>query len=262
MRTSILSGHKFLRTALAALFWLLVWQGLAWLVAWWVGSEVRGALLLPGPVAVGRTLVGLLGTTGFWSATGFSLFGISLGFLAGVTVGSLLALLTWASPLMDALFSPLLRLIRTAPVASFIILLVLWLTRRTVPMVIAGLMVVPILWSSTKTALEQTDRSLLEMAKSYHFSRWTRFRLVYLPAILPQWTAACATAMGFAWKSGIAAEVILHPNPAMGTGLYRARLLLNTEEVLAWTILVILASFLLERLFARGMGRLGRRYGT
>jgi len=189
-----------------------------------------------------------------------SLLGILLGFLAGVGAGSLLAWLTWASPLLDALFSPLLRLIRTAPVASFIILALLWLTSRTVPMVIAGLMVAPILWSSTKAALEEADQSLLEMAKAYRFSRWTTFRLIYLPQLLPHWTAAAATAMGLAWKSGIAAEVIALPRDAIGTNLYRARLLLNTEELFAWTVLVICLSFLLEQFFIRLMARLGRRY--
>jgi len=252
MPASTSSSRKYLRTALACLFWLLVWQCLAW----WVGLN----LLLPGPITVGRTLIDLLGTAGFRAAASFSLLGIAIGFLAGVIAGSLLAWLTWTSPLMDALFSPLLRLVRTAPVASFIILALLWLTSRTVPMVIAALMVAPILWSSTKTALEETDQSLLEMAKAYRFSRWSTFRLIYLPQILPQWTAAAATAMGLAWKSGIAAEVIARPNPAIGTNLYRARLLLNTEELFAWTVLVILLSFLLERLFVRLMARLGRRY--
>ena len=254
MKISTLLANKFIRVSLACLFWLLIWQGLAR----WVGN----ALLLPGPDTVGRTLMELLGSAGFRSATSFSLLGILAGFLAGAVIGSLLAWLTWASPLADALFSPFLRLVRTAPVASFIILALLWLTSRTVPMVIAALMVIPILWSSTKTAIEETDRSLLEMAKIYRFSPFRTFRLIYLPQILPQWTAACATAMGLAWKSGIAAEVIAQPRPAIGTSLYRARLLINTEELFAWTALVILLSFLLERLFIRVMARLGRRYAA
>jgi len=246
--------NKWIRAALALAVWLLVWEGLA---RW-----VNITLLLPGPVIVVQTLAELLGSADFRTATGFSLLGVLTGFLIGVAAGSLLAWLTWASRLADALFSPLLRLVRTAPVASFIILALIWLTSRTVPMVIAALMVAPILWSSTKTAIEETDPALLEMAKAYRFPAWQRFRLVYLPQILPQWTAACATAMGLAWKSGIAAEVIAQPRPAIGTNLYRARLFLNTEELFAWTVLIILLSFLLERLFIRSMAGLGRRYAA
>jgi len=252
MRLSSLLDNKWIRGGLALVFWLLLWQGLAS----WVGI----ALLLPGPVTVAQALRGLLGTAGFREATGFSLLGILLGFSIGVATGSVLAVLTWASRLLDALFAPFLRVIRTAPVASFIILLLLWLSRRTVPMVIAALMVAPILWSATKTALEEAPRDLLEMARVYKFSRFQTFRLIYLPALLPQWTAAAATAMGLAWKSGIAAEVIGQPSPAMGTNLFRAKLHLHIDQLFAWTVLLVLASFLLERIFVRVMARLGRRY--
>jgi len=219
-------------------------------------------LFLPPPLTVGRTLITLIRTPGFWSPIWFSLVGVLGGFLSGVAIGSLLAILTWASPLADALFSPLLRLVRTAPVASFIILALIWLHTRTVPTVIAALMVIPVLGSSTKTALTETDPSLLEMAQVYRFSPWRKFRLIYLPQVLPQWTSACATAMGLAWKAGIAAEVIAQPNPAMGTNLYRSRLLLNTEGVFAWTVLIIILSFLLEHIFLLAMTRLGRRYSA
>ena len=252
MRPFISLKNKWIRAIIALAFWLLVWQGLAA----WVGIP----LLLPGPRAVGETLWVLLGSAGFRAATGFSLLGILVGFAIGVASGSLLAVLTWASPLLDAIFSPFLRVVRTTPVASFIILALLWLSNRTVPMVIAALMVAPILWSSTKTALEEADKSLLEMARVYAFSRFRTFRLIYLPQLLPQWTAAAATGMGLAWKSGIAAEVIAQPSPAMGTNLFRAKLYLNTDQLFAWTVLVVLLSFLLERLFVRAMARLGRRY--
>jgi len=252
MKTSSLLDNKLFRAGVACLFWLGVWQILA--------SVVGIALLLPGPVAVGQALIYLLGTAGFRAATGFSLLGILIGFLAGVAAGSLLAWLTWASRLVDAIISPFLRLVRTTPVASFIILALLWLSNRTVPMVIAALMVAPILWSSTKTAIEETDQSLLEMGRVYRFSPWRTFRLIYLPQILPQWTAAAATAMGLAWKSGIAAEVIAQPSPAMGTNLFRAKLHLTTDQLFAWTVLVVILSFLLERLFVLAMRRLGRRY--
>ena len=252
MGHSISLENKWVRGILALVVWLLIWQALSA----WVGI----ALLLPGPLVVGRTLLMLLGTAGFREAAAFSLLGILGGFAAGVAAGSLLAFLTWGSRLLDAIFSPFLRLVRTTPVASFIILALLWLSNRIVPMVIAGLMVAPILWSSTKTALEETDKSLLEMAKVYGFSRFRTFWLIYLPQLLPQWTAAAATAMGLAWKSGVAAEVIAQPRPAMGTNLFLAKLHLNTDQLFAWTVLVVMLSFILERLFIRVMARLGRRY--
>ena len=252
MQDSTLSIKKICRSVLAIAFWLFIWQCLAWVVG--------ATLLLPEPVTVFHALGRVIQATGFYASVGRTLFGIMIGFLSGVLAGTLLAVFTWASPLAHALFSPILRLVRTTPVASFIILALLWLSNRTVPMFIAGLMVTPILWSSTRTAIAETNADLLEMARAYRFSCFRKIRLIYLPQVLPQWTAACATAMGLAWKSGVAAEVIAQPIPAMGTSLFRSKLLLDTEQLFAWTILVVLLSFILERLFVRLMAKMGRRY--
>lgn len=252
VKASSLLHNKFLRGVFVLLFWLFIWQGLAF----WVGLD----LLLPGPLTVGRSLFSLLASPAFWQAAGASLYGILLGFFAGVLSGTALAVLTWRSPLAHALLSPFLRVVRTAPVASFIILALLWLSSRTVPMVISALMVAPILWGATETALREADPMLLELAQAYQFSPGKTFRLIYLPAVLPHWMVAAQTAMGLAWKSGIAAEVIAMPSPALGTNLYRARLLLHTEQVFAFTAFVIFLAFLLEKLFTYGAKRLGKVY--
>lgn len=252
MRDSTTTRAKgIIRGLLAAVFWLAVWQA---------GSLYVGSgLMLPGPITAARRLIAMAGTEAFWLSTAFTLLEILLGFTLGVVVGSLLALLTWASSIADTLLSPALRLVRSTPVASFIILALLFLTRRTVPMFISALMVTPILWSATRAAMDERDQSLLEMAHVYRFSPWKTFCLIYLPKIMPQWTAACTTAIGLAWKSGVSAEVIAQPSPGIGTSLYLAKLYLNTDELFAWTAMVILLSYILERLFVFGMSRLGRR---
>ena len=246
-----LSHHK-LKSAAAILFWLLLWQ----IIAFFVGLD----LLLPSPISVMQALWGLLFILDFYLAIGFSLLGILSGFLLGVLGGTLIGLLCFRFSLIHALCSPILRLMRTAPVASFIILALLWFGRNTVPMLISAMMVLPIVVSSTQTALTETDQNLLEMASVYRFSRGKTIRLIYLPQVLPQWQAACVLGMGLAWKAGVAAEVIAQPTLSMGRNLYRSRLLLNTPELFAWTAIVILLSFLLERLFSALMQRLGGRY--
>ena len=250
MKTS--SSSPKLQTAIAILFWLTVWQVLSLVV----GLD----LLLPSPISVLQKLFYLLQDAKFYTAILFSLSGILAGFLLGVLLGTFLAILGWRAPFVSALCSPVLRLMRTAPVASFIILALLWFGRRTVPMIVAAMMVLPIVTSATETALGQTDKNLLEMAKAYRFSKWKTAKMVYLPQVLPQWQAACVLGMGLAWKAGVAAEVIAQPNPALGRNLYRARLLLDTPELFAWTAVVICLSFLLERLFALLMRKIGRGY--
>ena len=242
-----------LRWLLPALFWLGVWQ----LAAWGVGSE----LLLPGPLAAGRALCALALTPAFWYSAGASVLRILLGLLLGALSGVLLALLTCASPWAALLLSPAVRMIRATPVASFILLVLLWVSRSAVPGVISALMVLPVVWSAVCLGVSRTDPLLLELARAYRFGRYKTLRLIYVPSVLPHLAGGLNTAMGLAWKSGVAAEVICRPRLAAGTRIYNAKLALETPELFAWTAAVVALSLLLERLMGLALRRAQRRAG-
>ncbi len=234
---------KFVRVLIALAFWLGLWQ----LAAFLVGKE----LILPGPVAVVRTLARLCVTGDFWAAAGLSLLRIFCGFALGVLVGTGAAVLSCLTDVCDAILAPAMRLARTTPVASFIILLLLWTGRDMVPVIVPVIMVAPVLWQSVKTAAAGTDPALLEMARMYRFGRGKSFRLILLPTVRPAFHSACITALGLAWKSGVAAEVLCLPRLAVGTSLYYSKLYLETPGLFAWTAVVILLSWLLEKLVLR-----------
>lgn len=232
-------GKRWLTRAAVAVFWLLVWAALA--------RSVDEVLLLPSPLAVAQALVRLGATAAFWRTVGCSLLRIVLGYGAAVAAGTVLAVLTSRFRLLHTLCSPLLHLMRTVPVASFIILAYLWVRLQLLPGLIAGLMVVPLVWLNVSSGIAQTDRQLLEMAQVYRLGWRRTLRHVWLPSIQPYFRAACVTGLGFAWKSGIAAEVICSPDWAIGTELKTAKVYLETPEVFAWTVTVVLLSVLLER---------------
>ena len=242
------------RAALPLAFWLLVWQ----LAAQAVGK----ALLLPGPGDTLRTLLVLAGTGAFWQTALASLGRILLGFGAGVAAGSALAVLTALLPPAHWLLAPAIRLVRAVPVASFILLVLLWVPTGRVPVLIAALMVLPVLWSAVAQGIASADPQLREAARAYRFSRWRTVRLLYLPTVLPHFSAGCRTALGLAWKAGVAAEVLCVPRMAIGTQVYYAKLYLETESLFAWTAVVALLSLLLEKGLDLLLGRLerGRRH--
>ncbi len=243
---------KPLRVLLPLAFWLAVWQ----LAAMAVGLD----LLLPTPLAVGRSLVRLAGTRDFWLSALFTLLRVFLGLLAGTVLGVLLAFVTHFSRWADLLLSPAVRVVRATPVVSFILLVYLWVTRANIPGVIAGLMVLPVIWGSVTTGLAGVDGQLLELARAYRFSGVKTLRLIYLPSLGPQFIGGFLTAFGLAWKAGVAAEVICPPRLAIGSRIHQARLSLETPELFAWTLVIIALSLGLEVLLRRALrGRGGRR---
>lgn len=225
----------------AVLFWLLIWQA----ASMGLGQEI----LLVSPVSVIRRLADLITETDFWAAVAFSCSHILCGFLLGTFTGIFCAVLSARFPWFQALLAPLTVAIRSTPVASFIILALIWIPSRNLSIFITFLMVMPILYSNTLQGILCTDLQLLEMASLFGISPVRRFRYIYLSHLLPFLRSAFSVSLGLCWKSGIAAEVIGIPKGSIGERLYEAKIYLDTPDLFAWTAVIILISILFERLF-------------
>ncbi|MBQ1674477.1 MAG: ABC transporter permease subunit [Oscillospiraceae bacterium] len=227
-------------TAAAVAFWLVVWQ---------LGATLANRNLLipvPTPVDTLTALWQLGGTESFWLAVGASAMRICLGFVSAVALGTVCAVLSERWGLFRVTAEPLLRLVRAVPVASVTILVFLWLPRERIPGFIAFLTVFPIVWSNVAGGIRSADRGLAEMARVFGMSRWNILRKITLPEIRPYFTAAIATGLGFAWKSGVAAEIICRTNRSLGNMLWSSKSAVAYDEVFALTLVIVVWSVVLE----------------
>lgn len=239
--------RKPLKIFVIAAFWLLLWQILSVLV----GKSV----LLPSPFEVASRLAVLFFEKSFWLSVGNSLLRILLGFVLGTALGILFAVLTFRFPLVRSFLSPFLSVIKATPVASFIVLAFITLSAGSIPVLTAALVVLPGVWASTETGLREIDPRLLEMAKAFQMPRSRRLTAVIFPSLAPYFLAVIHSAMGMAWKAGIAAEVICPYGDSLGHQLYNAKIYMETPDLFAWTAVVILFSVLFEKLFLHLMKR-------
>ena len=107
-------------------------------------------------------------------------------------------------------------------------------------------MVAPIIWQNISAGISNLDSGLSEMAKVFKLSPYKTFTKVIAPQLKPYFSSASITALGLAWKSGIAAEVISYPRVAIGRAMNEAKVVIETADVLVWTITVILLSVAFE----------------
>ena len=143
-----------------------------------------------------------------------------------------------------------MQLVKATPVASFIILALVWVSGSSLSVLISFLMVLPVLYSAVRTGIGSADRQLLEMAQVFRLPLGRRLRAVWLPAVLPAFRQGCSVALGICWKSGVAAEVIGLPDGSIGDALYRAKNYpFPPGELFAWTFVIILLSAVFEKLF-------------
>lgn len=238
------------KTCLVWLFWLVVWQGASLLI--------DNPILFVGPGETAAALWGQAGQPAFWTTILHSFARISLGFSGAFVWGILLGSLSYISPFMKELMEPVILLIKSVPVASFVILALIWVGSEHLAVLISFLVVVPIIYVNTYAGLSGTDKKLLEMAGVFRISLWKRIYYIYIPSLLPHLISGCKTALGMSWKSGIAAEVIGIPQGSIGEQLYYSKLYLDTAELFAWTFVIMIISALFERFFLFVMKKLQR----
>ncbi len=231
---------KILKYTVIAAIWLTLWQ----IVAMIVGKE----LLFPSPLSVLSRLLQMLSTADFYNTVGMSVLRVTLGMIIGLLIGALGGTLSaFIRPARD-FFSPMLAIIKSTPVASFIILLVLWLSRDITPIVISAIMVLPVVWSNVEMGFSTTDKGLLEVAQVYNMPRGERITQIYLPNVYPYFLSAMRSSLGMSWKAGIAAEVLLQPLISIGRQISDAKYMLETVDLFAWTAVVIILSVIIEKL--------------
>ncbi len=231
---------KAVKTLFAIAFWLSVWQVAAMIIS--------KTILLPSPAEVFVRLWELLFEKSFWISVGYSFLRILEGFVLGIIAGTVFAVLSSISQILKVLIAPLITVIKTTPVASFIIIALIWIGAPNVPIFITALMVTPIIYENITVAVANTDKELIEVTKIFRFSKMRRLRLLYIPSVMPFFLAACATSVGLAWKAGIAAEVLCTPRNSIGKYLFESKLYLEIPDLFAWTVTVIIFSLVLEKI--------------
>ena len=238
---------KALKGILILAFWLGMWQ----IASLAVGQE----LLLPSPLTTVLRLWELMCTAQFYSIILRSLIRILLGTAIAVALGVVIAVITSKIRLLHDVISPVMTVIKAVPVASFIVLLLLWLERDIIPSIISVLIVLPIVWTNVETGILETDNSLLEMADMYRMSKWEKIKSIYTPSALPYFSSALSSSLGLSWKAGIAAEVLALPAIAIGKQIFESKLYIETVDLFAWTLTVIIISLIIERLIKFGINK-------
>lgn len=236
---------KGIRRTIGIVLSVLLWIGLWTFLAYRLNKPV----LLPYPQNVWKALVAMVKEESFLHTLWGSFIHISLGFLCALLAGVLLAVISSRSEVMELLLLPGVKLIKTVPVVSFIILLLFFVKPERISFVISLLMVFPVIYENTKKGIAETDRRLLEAAQVFRMSFWRKLYAMYLPSAVPFTTAACSAGLSLCWKAGIAAELIAQSPDSIGHALYYSKLYVDAEGVFAWTIVLIAVSVLFEKIF-------------
>lgn len=230
--------QKGLRRAVIIVIWLCLWQ--------FLDNKVNLNILVAGPLDTVQALFGLVGQAEFWNTIAGSMERIAAGFSLAFFGGLFFGICSFRLLIVREFLAPVVSLARSVPVASFIVLALLWIGSEHLSVLISFLIVFPLIYEGVLSGLGQADTALLEMCHVFSVGRLCRACTVYWYSLYPCLRTACRNAIGMAWKAGVAAEVIGVPAHSLGEKLYYAKLYLDTGELFAWTLVIMGVSALTE----------------
>ena len=219
-----------------------------WLAAWMLAAAlVAQPLILPGPGAVVVALLRLVCDGGTWAILAGSGARILGGLALAAVCGGVLAGVSSRSRAFARLVAPALSFVKATPVACVVVLLLIWLGSARVSIAAVFLMALPGVYFSLAEGLSQVNKPLEQMFRMHGVRGWRLFCAHTWREVLP-FVLSCARAViGMGWKAGVAAELIGMAVGTVGERIYQAKLLIETADLLAWTVLVVAVSWACER---------------
>lgn len=230
------------------------------MAVWWLLTRVYPPLVVPTIGSVAEKLVEIAAGAEFHRALGLTVARLLVGLSAGVAAGTVVGALLGGLPGLRGVFGPYVGLMQSVPPISWLVLALLWFGfdgRASVFIVIVATL--PVMAANTMEGVRNIDAKLLEMARVYRFSRGRRLAHVILPSILPYFRAGLQVAVGIGSKTVVMGEVLTTAS-GIGGEITNARLNIEPEGVVAWTIVIVAVYYLLNKLAAFLLR--GRKNGT
>ncbi|MDR1177576.1 MAG: ABC transporter permease subunit [Spirochaetaceae bacterium] len=237
--------------------WFWSFAGAVTLVVLWeVSSRLMGSdLIFPGPLPVLGRFLTLVQSRVFLESAGRTFLRVCLGLCISAPLGIAAGLAAGLEKRAGAFLEPFFKLISATPVMAVILIVFLVFNAERTPVFTVFLMAFPVLSANTVQGVRSVDPGLKEMVRAYGFSGREKLVRLYLPSIVPFIAGGLKSALSLSWKVAVAAEVLVQPFRALGTGMQRAKARLETAELFAWTAATVLAAGLSELLFTLLMRR-------
>lgn len=232
------------------IFWIFIWE--------LCSLFINQPLFLPSPLEVFKVLLTLVGDDYFWKSILSSITRVILGLFISIVIGIIIGIAAGLNKFIEELLNPLIICIRAIPVMSIIILALVWFKSYYVSVFTAILTCFPIIYTNVLHGVRSVDVKLIQMANIYKVNKMYVIKDIYLPSIKPYIVSGILMCLGLGFKVSVSSEVLSTPKYSIGLNLLNSKSMLETSELFAWTIVVILLSFIFEMVFKNYIKRMDK----
>lgn len=223
------------------IFWILIWE--------LCSLFINQTLFLPSPFVVFKVLMSLIGDAYFWKSVFYSMARVILGLFLSIVIGIIIGIAAGLNKFIEELLNPLIICIKATPIMSIIILALVWFKSDYVSVFTTILTCFPIIYTNVLQGIKSVDIKLIQMANIYNVKKKYIIKDIYLPSIKHYIVSGILMCLGLGFKVSVSSEVLSTPKYSIGLNLLNSKSMLETAELFAWTIVVILLSFIFETVF-------------
>lgn len=214
---------------------------------WAIIAKVENnPFVLPMPSVVLEKFFTLGSESGFWESVGRTILRTIESFALSFVFALALAALGGAFKPLHKVVAPIVTFLRSAPTVAVILVLYAFLSNKTMAVVVGFLIAFPVMYSAFHTAIAEVDKDLLEMADLYEVRKRDKIFSIYLPTIAPVLFDTSESTLSLTLKVVVAAEILTSLAGTIGEKIQTAYALPEIESLLAWTLVAIVFSFVLE----------------
>lgn len=233
------------------LFWLSVW----YIISLFINDNI----LLASPIEVFTKVYRMFFELSFYYAVFISLIRILLGFILSLIFSLIMSVLSVKYKFIEDLLKPVVFVLRSMPLASFVVLILFWVSGKNLSVVVCFFMVFPIFYENIKKGILNCNKNLIEMVQLFNLNNSDKIKYIYFSEVLPYFQSAASLAIGYSFKAGIAAEIIGLPRFSIGESLLESKMMFDVSEVMAWSVVVVLLSVIIEKIFMKVLDKLVKK---
>ncbi|KAF2955724.1 ATP-binding cassette domain-containing protein [Marinitoga sp. 38H-ov] len=224
--------------------------GILLIIALWylISIFTNNPLLIPFPHKVFGEMVKLFRDYTFYLDLANTFLKIIVGFFISIIIGIPIGLITGLNNNIFQIFRPMLMIIQSSPVVSYIAIAMLWFgIGFYTPVFVAFMVIFPVIVLNISEGVKSTDKKLIEMAKVFNVDNKKIILKIYFPSLIPFLKSTLNMISGSMWKSVVVGE-FLAGDRGLGVSLSFSKIALNIDRVFAYTILLAIFGMISEKI--------------
>ena len=166
-------------------------------------------------------------------------------------VSFVLAIISYKWISFRSFISPMIAIMRSTPVASVILILILLVGTKYAPIFISLLVIIPIAYENIYGAFSNIDIELIDETRLVSNINLKIMFMIFIPVTINYLISSLLVCFGLALKVLVMSEVLTQGNMTIGGSIQLAKATIDITRVFSWSIILVMIVLIVEILIKK-----------